>query len=114
MRLTSLVVDNFKKFEHVELSFAPGFTVVKGANEAGKSTIQAAILVALFMDPKAPDSMLDAFTRWGQPDRFRLCLEFEYQDTYFTLAKDFQVGTVRLSWHGPDGGDAGATEDAAE
>ncbi|HXT35310.1 MAG TPA: AAA family ATPase, partial [Chloroflexota bacterium] len=67
MRLTSLVVDNFKQFEHVELSFAPGFTVVKGANEAGKSTIQAAILVALFMDPKAPDSMLDAFTRWGQP-----------------------------------------------
>ncbi|HXT36519.1 MAG TPA: hypothetical protein VN837_13165, partial [Chloroflexota bacterium] len=49
-----------------------------------------------------------------QPDRFRLCLELEDQDTYFTLAKDFQVGTVRLSWHGPDGGDAGATEDAAE
>jgi len=114
MRLTSLIVDNFKQFEHVELSFAPGFTVVKGANEAGKSTIQAAILVALFMDPRAPDSMLDAFTRWGQPDRFRLRLEFEDQDVYFTLVKDFQEGTVRLSWHGPDGGDAGATEDAAE
>lgn len=114
MRLTSLVVENFKQFEHVELSFAPGFTVVKGANEAGKSTIQAAILVALFMDPRAPDSMLDAFTRWGQPDRFRLCLGFEDQDTYYILAKDFQKGTVRLSWHGPDGGDAGATEDAGE
>src|SRR5512146_3154187 len=100
MRLASLVVDNFKQFEHVELTFQAGFTVVKGANEAGKSTIQAAILVALFMDPNAPEDVLDEFTRWGQNERFRLGLEFEDQDVYFVLVKDFQKGTLRLSWRG--------------
>ncbi|MGH2391108.1 MAG: AAA family ATPase, partial [Chloroflexota bacterium] len=114
MRLTSLVVDNFKQFEHVELTFQAGFTVVKGANEAGKSTIQAAILVALFMDPTAPDDVLDEFTRWGQNERFRLRLEFEDKDVYFVLAKDFQEGTMCLSWRGIDGGDHDFTEDPAE
>jgi DNA repair exonuclease SbcCD ATPase subunit len=114
MRLASLVVDNFKQFEHVELTFQPGFTVVKGANEAGKSTIQAAILVALFMDPNAPDDVLDEFTRWGQSERFRLRLEFEDQDVYFSLAKDFQQRTLHLSWRGLDGATQGSTEDPAE
>jgi DNA repair exonuclease SbcCD ATPase subunit len=114
MRLTYLMVDNFKQFEHVELTFQPGFTVVKGANEAGKSTLQAAILVALFMDPKAPDDVLDDFTRWGQSERFRLRLEFEDQDTYFVLNKDFQDGTLSLHWQSGDGIEQGRTEDFTE
>ncbi len=114
MRLTYLMVDNFKQFEHVELTFQPGFTVVKGANEAGKSTLQAAILVALFMDPQAPDDVLDDFTRWGQSERFRLRLEFEDQDTYFTLSKNFQDGTLSLNWQSGDGLEQGRTEDYTE
>ncbi len=114
MRLTYLMVDNFKQFEHVELTFQPGFTVVKGANEAGKSTLQAAILVALFMDPKAPDDVLDDFTRWGQTERFRMRLEFEDQDTYFVLDKNFQEGTLSLNWQSGDGLEQGRTEDVTE
>jgi DNA repair exonuclease SbcCD ATPase subunit len=114
MRLTYLMVNNFKQFEHVELTFQPGFTVVKGANEAGKSTLQAAILVALFMDPKAPDDVLDDFTRWGQTERFRMRLEFEDHDTYFVLDKNFQEGTVSLNWQNGDGLEQGGTEDVTE
>ncbi len=114
MRLTSLVIHNFKQFEHAELNFAPGFTVIKGANEAGKSTIQAAILAALFLDPGAPEEMLDQYTRWGQNERYRLRLSFEDGDTAYTLEKDFQQRTVELTWQEQDSGLTGSADDPAE
>lgn len=110
MKLTSLAIENFKQFERTSLTFAPGFTVVKGPNEAGKSSIQAAIVAALFLDPTAPAQALDEYVRWGQNDRFGLRLEFEDAGAHYALAKDFQDGSLTLQWTRP-GGAHGATGD---
>jgi DNA repair exonuclease SbcCD ATPase subunit len=111
MRFTALSVENFKQFERAELGFSPGFTVVKGPNEAGKSSIQAAILAALFLDPRAPDSDIEEFIRWGQSNRFRLRLEFEDQGAQYILSKDFQAGSLSLQWTQAGDGVGGSTDD---
>lgn len=99
MRFTSLAVENFKQFEHVEVAFAPGFTVVRGPNEAGKSSIQAALLAALFLDPRTPLAQLGDYIRWGQAEAFSLTLTFEDAGTDYTLVKDLRAQEVSLSWH---------------
>lgn len=111
MRFTALSVEDFKQFERAELAFAPGFTVVKGPNEAGKSSIQAAIIAALYLDPRSPDADLEEYIRWGQANRFRLRLQFEDQGSDYVLSKDFQAGTLSLQWTRPDDRVGGSTDD---
>jgi uncharacterized protein YhaN len=109
MRLTALQVENFRQFERASLTFAPGFTVIKGPNEAGKSTIQAAILTALFLDPQVPGEVVSDLIRWGQDERFRLRLEFEHDGARYLLAKDFQARSLSLQWYQAAGASGGST-----
>lgn len=48
MILRELHVDGFGKLEHRTISFDPSFNVVFGPNEAGKSTLGAALLASLY------------------------------------------------------------------
>ncbi|HEY0394079.1 MAG TPA: AAA family ATPase [Candidatus Elarobacter sp.] len=48
MRLRSLRVDGFGRLADRTFAFAPGLNVVVGPNEAGKSTLAAAIVAALY------------------------------------------------------------------
>jgi len=114
MRFTSLHVEDFKAFERADVTFAPGLTVVKGPNEAGKSSIQAAILVAMFIDPKSSNDDLEAFIRWGQERRPRLRLEFEDDGVHYVFAKDFELGTSMFTWTATGDGVAGSTDDVEE
>ena len=98
MKFSSLAVENFKSFERALIPFSPGFNVIKGPNEAGKSGIQAAILIALFADPQASEAQLDEYIRWGQDARPKVKLEFDADGAQYVLQKDFQQGTVLLSW----------------
>jgi exonuclease SbcC len=47
MRIEQVLADSFGPFSEAELVFAPGFTIVYGANEAGKTTWHAALYAAL-------------------------------------------------------------------
>jgi DNA repair exonuclease SbcCD ATPase subunit len=114
MRFTSLHIEDFKSFEQADVSFAPGFTVVKGPNEAGKSSIQSAILVALFVDPKTSTEELEAVIRWGQDRRPRMHLEFVDNEVQYSLSKDFERGTTSLSWSARGDGMTGSTDDVEE
>lgn len=48
MILRELHIDGFGKLEHRTISFDPHFNVVYGPNEAGKSTLAAALLASLY------------------------------------------------------------------
>ncbi len=48
MILRELHIDGFGKLEHQTISFDPRFNVVYGPNEAGKSTLGAALLASLY------------------------------------------------------------------
>lgn len=71
MRLTEIRIEGFGKLVNRTLAFAPGFNLIYGPNEAGKSTLQRAILALLygFFDEgpitAAKRDLLAAFVPWS-------------------------------------------------
>ena len=113
MRILSLRIHGIRRHRDLDLAFAPGFTVVRGPNESGKSTIQRAIELALYRKATSAASDLDAARTWGLPaeDAPAVTLAFdddeELEDGTIrvrtgSLAKTFRgaKGTVRLEMDG--------------
>lgn len=48
MRIEYLHLDGFGTLADVDFAFEPGFNLILGPNEAGKSTLQQAILAMLY------------------------------------------------------------------
>ena len=65
--LRTLTLKNFRKHEDAEFNFADGLVVVRGANEAGKSTLGEAVLYALFGSSMLRES-LDAVVTYDKPE----------------------------------------------
>ena len=104
MRITRLRLRDLKIHRDLDLALAPGLTVVRGPNEAGKTTIQRALELALFRKVTAGGAEIDALRSWGSPDDGRpwVALEFVQEDPEGTrtgtLEKDFRgaKGTAKL------------------
>ena len=47
MRITRLALRDVRRYRELEIPLSPGLTIVHGPNEAGKTTIQRAIELAL-------------------------------------------------------------------
>jgi DNA repair exonuclease SbcCD ATPase subunit len=78
MRVEKLRLRDFGRHRDLELTFAPGFTVVRGPNESGKTTIQRALELALFRKATATGAELDALRSWGSGDDDRLVSRVEF------------------------------------
>ncbi len=104
MRITRLRMRDLKVHRDLDLELAPGLTVVRGPNEAGKTTLQRALELALFRKVTAGGAEIDALRSWGSPEDGRpwVALEFVQEDPegtrVGTLEKDFRgaKGTVKL------------------
>lgn len=66
--LKRLTTKNFRKLTDNTFTFGPGLQVVRGSNEAGKSTMLEAIGYALFGIKACRESLAETVT-WGQPER---------------------------------------------
>jgi uncharacterized protein YhaN len=97
MIIRALTVTNLKRLKDRTVQFGPGLTVVKGPNEAGKSTLQWALLLALFGDSHSRSSALTQSRTWGQDDLFRIGLDFDWDGHAFKLERDFEAKTDRLT-----------------
>ena len=64
MRIRRLELRDFRRYRHLAVDLAPGLTVVRGPNEAGKSTIQRAIELAITRRVTSSAGDLDAFRPW--------------------------------------------------
>ena len=99
MIINRLRLSNFKRHRQLDVELGPGLTIVRGANEAGKSTVQLAIEMALFRRPTFASAELDVVRPWyaaeGVPE---VELEFSDEGRAGTLRKTFagQHGTVEL------------------
>lgn len=109
MRITRLALRDFRRYRELEIPLSPGLTIVHGPNEAGKTTIQRAIELALTRKVTSGGADIDALRSWdaGDDDRPVISLEFEIDDEEKgprtgTLEKAFrgQKGTVRLEVDG--------------
>ena len=114
MRITKLRLQNVKRHADLTIDFAPGLTIVRGPNEAGKSTIQRALEIALFRKPTSTAQELDGVRRWAAPDEDPLVeLSFEDEGVTGELSKRFagQRGTVELRFDGQTLTDPAAVEE---
>jgi DNA repair exonuclease SbcCD ATPase subunit len=113
MRITRLQLKDFGKHRDLELELAPGFTIIRGPNEAGKSTIQRSIELALFRKVTAATAELESLRSWGATEDQRLAtrIEFVMDDdagpggegaSRGVLEKEFrgQKGRVSLEYNG--------------
>jgi DNA repair exonuclease SbcCD ATPase subunit len=99
---------DFRRYRAFDIELAPGLTVIRGPNEAGKSTIQRALELALTRRVTSAAGELEALRPWGAPPEARsiITIEFEQDDEDATktgtLEKTFagSKGTVKLDYEG--------------
>jgi len=78
MRITRLQLRDFGRHRDLDIALAPGFTIIRGPNEAGKSTIQRGLELALFCKPTAATAELEALRSWGAADDQRSSTRLEF------------------------------------
>ena len=110
MRITRIQLKNVRRHDELDITVAPGLTVVRGPNESGKSTLQRAIELALMRRVTSGSADLDGMRSWNAADDERpwVRLEFEQDDpeaegtTTGSVEKAFRGsrGTVRLDLDG--------------
>jgi recombinational DNA repair ATPase RecF len=91
MRILRLQLRNFGMHRELNLELAPGFTIVRGPNEAGKSTIQRGIELALFRKATATAAELDVLRTWGSNEESRSSTRVEF------IVEDEDAETGELS-----------------
>jgi len=91
-----LQIHNFGCLDEGEFEFASGLNIIRGPNEAGKSTLQAALLTVLFHRADKPKQAVQRWQSWGTEDLFELALEFTAVGHQWRLKKDFAGKEVCL------------------
>lgn len=102
MRLSRIEIAGFGSLQGMDLRFGPAMNLVVGPNEAGKSTLQEAIVSGLYglQSADRPRAALangaDRWRPWEGGD-FGLALEFELDDgTNLRVERDLDAETVRV------------------
>ncbi|HEX7492009.1 MAG TPA: AAA family ATPase [Candidatus Limnocylindrales bacterium] len=78
MRITRLRLQDFGRHRDLDIELAPGFTIIRGPNEAGKSTIQRGLELALFRKATAATAELEALRSWGAAEERRSITTLEF------------------------------------
>lgn len=99
--INSLTLTNFYQHRNLHLDFGAGFTVIRGANEQGKSHALYGIAYAMFGVKGIPDS-LDDVVAWGEPvNTLKVTLEFSVDGVQYRVSRskascqlDYEGGTV--------------------
>lgn len=89
MRFQHILLRDFQHFDRFETEFSNGLNVVKGPNEAGKSTLNNAILLGLFDRPTGKQSESN-YKTWGEDDFYMIELT--------CVADDEEVVTIRKDY----------------
>jgi DNA repair exonuclease SbcCD ATPase subunit len=108
VRIRRLQLKDVRRYRELDIDLAPGLTVVRGPNEAGKTTIQRAIELAVTRRVTSAAGDLESLRPWdAEPEaRSVVTLEFEQDEEdgvkKGTLEKTFagSRGTVRLEYEG--------------
>ena len=101
MRLTRIEVEGFGALQGMDLRFGPTMNLVVGPNEAGKSTLQEAIVTGLY-GLEAGDrrsAIVERTDRWRpwEGGGFGLALEFELDDgSRLRVERDLDADSVRV------------------
>jgi DNA repair exonuclease SbcCD ATPase subunit len=95
MIVSGVRLRRFKGFADWSGTLAPGLTVVRGPNEAGKSTLMEAIFEGLFRDPARAEAT-GRLRSWGETRLGEITIELDVRGRRYLLRKDLEAGTVLL------------------
>jgi DNA repair exonuclease SbcCD ATPase subunit len=100
VRITRLEIRDLRRYRDLDVELAPGLTVVRGPNEAGKTTIQRAIELALTRKCTSGSADLDGLRPWDADEDARPFVALE-----FTQDEEDRVRTGRIEklFRGPKG-----------
>ncbi len=96
MQISHLLLRNFGKFDEFSCDFTPGLNLIKGPNEAGKSTLANAITAALFIAPADGATKLAKMACWDNGDLPALEAVISVEGRTYRLLKDFKAGKTEL------------------
>ena len=108
VRIRRLRVQNLRRYRELDIDLAPGLTIVRGPNEAGKSTIQRAIELAITRRVTSAAGDLESLRPWDAAEGAQtvVAIEFDQDEENGarsgTLEKTFagSKGTVDLQYDG--------------
>lgn len=80
MRITRLALRDVRRYRDLDVELAPGLTVVRGPNEAGKTTMQRAIELALTRKATSASADLEAIRSWDAQAEGRPEIELDFTD----------------------------------
>ena len=93
MKIKSININGFGKFNNKAISFTDGLNVVCGNNEAGKSTTHTFIKSMLFgMKKKRSKAQIDTYNKylpWGDDTRYEGTLNFIYDNREYQIYRVF-------------------------
>jgi DNA repair exonuclease SbcCD ATPase subunit len=78
VRITRLRLQDFGRHRDLDIELAHGFTIIRGPNEAGKSTIQRGLELALFRKATASTAELEGLRSWGAAEDRRSITTLEF------------------------------------
>jgi len=87
---------NFGCLGEREFEFESGLNIIRGPNEAGKSTLQAALLTVLFQKADTTSQAVHRWQSWGTRNLFEIALQFTAAGQRWRLEKDFAGKKVCL------------------
>ena len=100
MNITRLRLTDFRRHEELDIELKPGLNIVRGPNEAGKSTVQRAIELGLFRRATFASNELGDLKPWHNADADPVVeVDFDDNGTHGTLRKVFggPRGTVEMT-----------------
>jgi hypothetical protein len=96
MLYQKLSIDNFLCFDHFDIQFAPGVSIIIGRNGAGKTTLIRAMVYSLYFMFTNDRSMGDDFLSAGNPDLKMKSIKYDE----FHRRKDSEDVTADANFHG--------------
>ncbi len=100
MRITRLEIRDLRRYRDLDVALGRGLTVVRGPNEAGKTTIQRAIELVLTRKCTSASADLDVLRSWDASEEARpeIAIEFEQEDE-----DGIRTGRIEKAFRGPKG-----------
>lgn len=100
MKILSVHIDGFGKFQNTDIPFDGSVNVIRGQNEAGKSTLHAFLEAMLLGANRKPrgfsKSVYEAMIPWDDTAPYAGSMRIEHNGKTYRIERNFEVGKEML------------------